>query len=356
MEEFRNAAREAVRQLGHDPLMAEDFHAKPQSPQIACLEGLRQSGLVILILGSEYGQKQQKGISATHEEYLEAKESHPILAFVQSGVKRNSDQEKFVKEVQSWEQGFFRNSFDTPESLKTAITQAIHQWEVSNATAPLDAERLRTQAVEAVNSEKTHRYYSQPFLVLSVIGGPPKPILRPSEIEKPQLARDLLQAALFGPYPFFDHGMGNKTNIDNNCLVIQQENSERLFRLDAQGGLVFKLNLDHHFGMVVIQEHLYQEIFNALKYTQWVLEKIDPTQRLTHVALAAGFAGSEYLTIRTQTEQAASPNSVQIGFGQSDNTTVHLTPAHRSRASLMHDTENLVEDFIVLLRRATSSG
>ncbi|MDR4483202.1 MAG: hypothetical protein R3B95_08255 [Nitrospirales bacterium] len=66
--------------------------------------------------------------------------------------------------------------------------------------------------------EKTHRYYSQPFLVLSVIGGPPKPILRPSEIEKPQLARDLLQAALFGPYPFFDHGMGNKQNIDNSTV------------------------------------------------------------------------------------------------------------------------------------------
>lgn len=108
--------------------------------------------------------------------------------------------------------------------------------------------------------------------------------------------------------------------------------------------------------MVVIQEHLYQEIFNALKYTQWVLDKIDPIQRLTHVALAAGFAGSEYLTIRTQTEQAASPNTVPIGFGQSDNRPVHLTPAHRSRASLIHDTEKLVEDFLVLLRRATTRG
>lgn len=213
LEEFRTAAREAVTQLGHEPVMAEDFHAKPHSPQIACLEGLRQSGLVVLILGSEYGQKQQEGISATHEEYREAKESHPILAFVQNGVNRNPDQDKFLKEVQSWEQGLFRNSFDTPESLKTAIIKAIHQWELSNATAPLDVERLRRQAVEAIHSEQNHRYYSHPFLVLSVIGGPAHPILRPSEIEKPQLARDLLQTALFGPYPLFDHEMGNKTRV-----------------------------------------------------------------------------------------------------------------------------------------------
>ncbi|MDR4483203.1 MAG: DUF4062 domain-containing protein [Nitrospirales bacterium] len=41
-------------------------------------EGLRQSGLVILILGKEYGQKQQKGISATHEEHLSERESSYI--------------------------------------------------------------------------------------------------------------------------------------------------------------------------------------------------------------------------------------------------------------------------------------
>lgn len=31
-EEFRSAARDAVRQLGHEPVMAEDFGAQPASP------------------------------------------------------------------------------------------------------------------------------------------------------------------------------------------------------------------------------------------------------------------------------------------------------------------------------------
>jgi hypothetical protein len=354
MEEFRNAAREAVTQLGHDPVMAEDFHAKPHSPKIACLDGLRQSGLVVLILGSEYGPKQKKGISATHEEYREAKESHPILAFVQKGVSRNSDQAAFLEEVQSWEGGLFRTGFDTPESLKAAITRAIHQWEVSNATAPLDANNLRNQAVKAVFSEQNHRYYSQPSLVLSVIGGPPQPVLRPSEIENPQLARDLLQEALFGSYPIFDHRFGNQTRIENNNLVMNQENRERVIKLVPQGGLIFNLNLDHQSLMVIIQEKLKQEIFNAFKYAGMVFEKIDPTQRLTHVAFAAGFTGSEYITIRTQAEHYANPNSVTIGIGQADTRPVHLIPAHRSRGSFNHETEKLVEDLIVLLRRATT--
>ena len=356
MEEFRTAAREAVTNLGHEPVMAEDFHAKPQSPQIACLDGIRQSGLVILVLGSEYGQKQQKGISATHEEYREAKESHPILAFVQNGVSRNSDQLDFLNEVQSWEGGLFRTSFDTPKSLQAAITKAIHQWEVSNATAPLDADNLRNQAVEAVLSEQNHSYYSQPSLVLSVIGGPPQTVLRPSELQNEQLAMNLIKEAVFGPYPIFDHRFGNKTSIGNNHLVMHQENRDRMIKLNPQGGLVFILNLDTESLMVIIKEQLEQEIFNAFKYAGLVFEKIDPTQRLTHVALAAGFKGSEYITIRTQAEHSASPNSVTVGFGQTDNRPVHLNPAHRSRGSFNHETEKLVEDFIVLLQRATSRG
>lgn len=118
MEPFRLAAKEAIIQLGHDPIMAEDFGARPHSPQIACLDGLRQSGLVVLILGSGYGAKQPTGLSATHEEYREAKQGHPVIAFVQENVERAGDQAAFVKEVQAWEGGLFRGGFDTAEKLK----------------------------------------------------------------------------------------------------------------------------------------------------------------------------------------------------------------------------------------------
>ncbi len=38
---FRDAARQAVLELSHEPVMAEDFGARPTSPQVACLDGLR---------------------------------------------------------------------------------------------------------------------------------------------------------------------------------------------------------------------------------------------------------------------------------------------------------------------------
>jgi Domain of unknown function (DUF4062) len=82
-EPFREAAVEAVRVLGHEPVRAEDFGASPDSPQQACLAGVRASDAVVLLLGARYGARQASGRSATHEEYLEARERCPVLVFVQ---------------------------------------------------------------------------------------------------------------------------------------------------------------------------------------------------------------------------------------------------------------------------------
>ncbi len=75
-------------------IRSEDFGASPLSPQQACLAGVRESDMVILLLGARYGQKQESGLSPTHEEYREARDrQRPILVFVQGDVEREPDQE-----------------------------------------------------------------------------------------------------------------------------------------------------------------------------------------------------------------------------------------------------------------------
>ena len=71
LQPLRQAARTAVTTLSHQPLMAEDFGAQAHSPQIACLNGVRDADLIVLILGESYGAVQSSGLSATHEEYRE---------------------------------------------------------------------------------------------------------------------------------------------------------------------------------------------------------------------------------------------------------------------------------------------
>lgn len=352
MEAFRVAAQEAVLQLGHEPVMAEHFGAKPHSPQIACLDGIRQSGAVVLLLGSGYGSKQGTGLSATHEEYREAKGSRPVIAFVQEGITPEADQAEFIKEVQAWEGGLFRGSFSTAEKLKANITRAIHEWQLSMVAGPLSPENMLQQAIKNVTAEQEEYRHSTPSLVLAITAGPEQAVLRPSEIEKPELARELLKQALFGDNPIFTTEAASEDGVQGNSLVIYQGRDERAIKLDPQGGILFRLKLEQdRMGMVVIKERIEQQIIGAFKYAAWLLDRIDPTQRLTHIAFSATLSNEHSIVIRTQAEHDASPNSYSMGFGQQENEPVHLTPPHRPRAALIYEAEHLAEDLVTLLRR-----
>lgn len=357
MEAFRAAAREAVVQLGHEPVMAEDFSAKAHSPQIACLEGIRQSGLVVLLLGSGYGEQQSSGLSATHEEYREAKGSRPVIAFVQQSITPEAPQKEFIHEVQGWEGGLFRGSFRQPETLKADVTRAIHEWELSTAASPLDTEGLLQQAITSARVQQHSHRYGVPTLSLAVVGGPIHAVLRPSEIEKTELANMLLQQALFGKHAIFSTEDGNQSGIDGDSLLIQQKQGNRSFKLDPKGGLLFRLSQKtDDMGMIVIKERLERQIADALGYSACVLDQIDARQHLTHIAIAASMSDSDNIIIRTQAEHDASPNSYSMGMGRRDSEPVHLTPGHRPRAALSHEAEHLAQDLVTLLRRKSGNA
>ncbi|MBY5786093.1 DUF4062 domain-containing protein [Rhizobium leguminosarum] len=352
LEPLRTAAREAVTQLGHEAVMAEDFGAQPNSPQVACLQGLRSSGLVVLILGAGYGAKQSSGISPTHEEYREAKDRRPVIAFVQEGVTRDADQEAFVREVQAWDTGLFRDGFTSPGQLKALITRRLHEWEVANAAGAVDERDLLQRAMGMMPEDE--RGYSRHGheIALAVSAGPRQPILRPSVLEDETFQEELLQASLFGPNKLFSSSQPTVAGIDNHALVISHADGRGRIKLDGEGNLLLVLPLtESGNGMVILEENVTERMTASLRYAAWLLDRIDQTQRLTHVALAAILTGGEHLVWRTQAEQNASPNSYSMGSMRGEHKPVHLAPGHRSRPAIKHQADQLVEDLVTLLRR-----
>ena len=226
MEEIRRAVKEAITVLGHEPIMAEDFGALPSSPQIACLDGVRRAGAVILILGQRYGAKQPSGHSATHEEFREARERCPVLVFVQGGVTPEPEQAAFITEVQGWAGGFMRDGFTAPVDLRDKVTRALHRMEVSNASAPFDPAEVLQRALAAFPRDDRN-YTRGEALTVAVFGGPSQTILRPSEIEQPELAEKLEQQALYGTIRIFERGEGTTPDFVNDKLVIKQMGGSR---------------------------------------------------------------------------------------------------------------------------------
>jgi len=145
MEDHRGAAREAAESLGYTVIAAEDFRASPSSPQQVCLEGVRDADVVVLLLGTRYGTPQRSGLSPTHEEYREARRTKRVLVFVQNGVTPEPNEATFIDEVGTWEGGQYRDPFDTPESLRKAVTGALHRWEVNEQAGPVNEEWRRSQ-------------------------------------------------------------------------------------------------------------------------------------------------------------------------------------------------------------------
>ena len=351
MEPLRAAAREAITTLRHEPIMAEDFGAQPNSPQIACLSGLRQSDVVVLIMGAGYGALQPSGMSATHEEYEEAKGRKYIFAFVQEGVERESREAEFVSEVQKWESGLFRGGFRTVDELRQAITRALYDHALANATGPFDQNEMAQRALALIPQERRNYHSGTATLNLAVAGGPRQPILRPAEIEQRSLADALLQRALFGDHRLFELSAGGvQQGMDGDSLVLGQERGPRI-SLNEQGSISISLPIKRPNRMMLpelIHEVVMEQLTGALGYAAWILDHIDSTQRLTHVAIAAGLTGADNMAWRTQRESDANPNSVSLGMGNNERTPVETS---QTRAALRLNGPQIVEDLVVSLRR-----
>jgi hypothetical protein len=356
-EPFRAAARSAVKSLGHQPIMAEEFGAKPSSPQIACLQGLRDSDLMILLLSGRYGAVPAGSrVSPTHEEYLEARESKQILLFVQEGVNTEPAQAALIADAQGWHGGLFRAGFRNPEELRDQITAAIHNFELAHVAGPVNSQQLLASAEALLSRESRGSAQLGPLLRVSIVGGPQQQVLRPSELESDALAEALQQQAMFGTPRIFDRSMGIEQQLVGDVLMLEQARGAGI-RLDEKGSLEVRLPLgrttgrDRGFGdstFAIVEETVVAAIANAIGFVDWALDHVDPTQRLTHIAIAARIEASDYMSWRTQAEHNASPNSGTMRMGNVSQQAVCLD---KPRVALKFDRKRLAEDLMVPLRR-----
>jgi hypothetical protein len=349
-EEQRRAAVDAVTVLGHEPITVEQFAASSSTPQQACLAGVREADLVVLILGERYGEPQPSGLSPTHDEYREARDRKPVLVFVEADVDPEPDQRIFITEVEGWATGHFRSSFSSVSDLRAAVTRGLHEHELAQSSGAVDENEMLERAHALVPSA---RGMSGGELVVVVTGGPHQQVIRPAEIEDPDLARDLQREALFGDHSVLDPSEGTDVAVQGDALVLGQRSASVL--LDQVGSIriVQPLGSSERDRMslpAIIEEDVTQALAESLRFVGWLLDRIDPVRRLTDVVVVASTTGASYMAWRTRAEHDRSPNAGSMGGGSAD-IDVTLSPPRRHRQALVHDADRLAQDLAVLLRR-----
>jgi len=351
-ESLRDAAANAIATLGHQPTRAEDFPASPDSPQQACLAGVRDSDAVVLILGDRYGYIQQSGLSATHEEYREARESRPVLVFLQRFGKPEPRQLDFIHEIQGWERGHYTADFVDAEDLRNRVTRALHEFTLANETAPLNENELVDRARALIPSG---RQAPRPSLLVAVAPGPVRSVIRPAQLDDDELQRFLLTEALTGNDAVLTPASGTDVSVQGDAINLTQRESNRLVSVDESGRvLVISPATEDRWrtGIAsIIEEDVRALIERSLRFVSRVLDQVDGPRRLTHVAPIVSLLGAGYLPWRTREEQQQSPNAASMGMGSADEVVVALSPPVRRRPSLVHENSLLADDFIARLRR-----
>jgi len=102
--QYRDAVENALCALEIEGKRFEAWPSSPQAPIGKCLEEVRSSDALVLILGDRYGAEAPGSLSATHLEYKEAvglSPRKPIFAYILQSDRREPRQEAFVKEVEA---------------------------------------------------------------------------------------------------------------------------------------------------------------------------------------------------------------------------------------------------------------
>jgi hypothetical protein len=349
-EAFRDAAASAATVLGHEVKRAEDFIASPRAPQVVCLDGVRWADIVVVLLGARYGAVQPSGLSATHEEYREAKDRGKVLAYVQQGIQAEAPQAALINEVREWSRGQLAPSFSTPAELRDRVIQGLHQFSLQRATGPPNEAEMIERATSRVQIRGRS---SGPEVAVVLAGGPRQTILRPSQLEDAGLVSAVVQQGLFGEPAIFTRRSRTDDHIVGGMLTIEQERNA--VSLDELGTIVVRQAVGTRRSgelalMVLIEEDVRECLAAALAFGSWMLDRVDPTERLAHVVPVVGLARGGTLNWRTRAEAERSPNRVTVTTGPEE-TVVMPNPPVMFRATLRHDGAALAEDFIVLLRR-----
>lgn len=306
--------------------------------------------MTVLLLADRYGYPQDSGLSATHEEFVEAAERGPVLVFEHVGVDRETRQQEFVNEVQRWAGGRLTASYATPEGLRDAVVRALHDHEMSRTAGPADSGEMHRRALAALplGSRNTA---SEPRLHVVIAGGPPQEVLRSARLDDDGLAQQVHREALFGPAAIFDGQQGVRRRVDGSTLVLEQD--DRVLRIADDGTVLVTVPVlgerDQGFLRAIPEDAVREGITVALRFAGWLLDLIDGTRRLTDVVTVAAVTDAGMHPWHGPDEQS-NLNSVPMRTGD-QTAVVPDSPRRRARAGLTADADTVAEDLTALLRR-----
>ena len=354
---YRDATSRAITALGHDPVLMERGPAVAATPREACLAAVAGSDAVVVLLGTVYGDEQDSGMSATHEEFEHARTlSLPVLLFVERAEHRDERQASLIAEAERWSDGNLRASYSTPEKLYERVVEALAGFTASEQMSS-NSEEMRTRAMSAAEAARRTLYNSGAALTLAVAPSVSGSLVSLAHLHGDELRSAITRLAMFGDTAVFSTEDGTAHDVSGGLLRLSQ--CRAAVGLDEAGVLTVCRSVTQPAGShlpEIISELLEGDLTDCLRFASAVYREVDQQRRARQVALAATLIGADHCIWRTLSEYQASPNSGSIAMF-SDRTSV-VEPANNPvrRAALEIDVETLAEELRIRLWPPASPG
>jgi len=174
MVAIRAETRAAVESLQMRPVMFETTPASRDDSRRALLDELGGCDVVLLLLGAEYGERTERGVSATEDEFNEATgRGIPVIALVQE-IPRSPEQDEFVGRVRgTWSEGRFAPTFKDASGVGFAVVRALNAWRqrgVTNEHQAAALERAGRLAVGSGQPGQSHTGAKARVVIVPILG------------------------------------------------------------------------------------------------------------------------------------------------------------------------------------------
>lgn len=138
LEEERDSVPALISAIGHMPRRFEDFTAQPRPSRDACLAGVGEADVYLLLLGAHYGDPlPDSGLAPTEEEWTVAKRRGiPIVVFRKDSIEPEATQAEFMRRVEDYVTGRFRDTFSSTNELLPKVAAILRSLEL--AAEPLE--------------------------------------------------------------------------------------------------------------------------------------------------------------------------------------------------------------------------
>lgn len=220
--DFREAARKGITTAGGFPVLVEDFPSLTKSSRNACLDGVASCDVYSAVIGERGGWTAPSGKLVVEEEFEEAvRRGIPVVVFVQQ-TTMDDDAKRLSQRLSDYLGGYFRKTFNTPDELQTAVTEALKPVVQSKQSPRMDVRMLSNKLQIPRNnsySEVKLRFVLAPERVEEVID--------PVMLDDERLQRELYAVAHAAGVDLLSYEKPKEHSVGTDTLVIIQRGKGR---------------------------------------------------------------------------------------------------------------------------------